>query len=221
MIKKLWFVFVILEFMLSACILGNVNLSTVTGSGTLTSETRSVTGFTGIDLRGSANVDVTIGSTENVVVKADDNIVPLIETFVQSGVLVIRTKNNTNVTTRNPVSVTVTMKSLNELILSGSGNIDVHGINGDGLNVSLPGSGNITVSGIANSLTVNLSGSGTIECSDLHVNSVNARITGSGNIYVFASQSLDASIVGSGTIRYSGNPAQVNKSITGSGSINP
>jgi len=38
---------------------------------------------------------------------------------------------------------------------------------------------------------------------------------------VFASQSRDASIRGPGEIRYDGNPAKVNKSVTGSGSILP
>ncbi len=221
MFKKMLFVFIILGFMLCGCVFGSLVPSAVTGSGTVISESRNVNGFTSVNLQGSANVNITIGQSEAVVVKADDNIVPLIETYVQAGTLVIRTKNNTNVITRNPVDVTITMKSLVGVGLSGSGNIGVTGMNGDTLKVSLPGSGNITVSGTTTSLDVSLPGSGTINCGNLQAKSVTAKINGSGNIQVYASQSLDASILGSGTIRYAGNPSQVNKSITGSGNINP
>jgi hypothetical protein len=48
---------------------------------------------------------------------------------------------------------------------------------------------------------------------------VKAALSGSGNIFVTARKSLDASLPGSGTISYSGDPADVTKSVTGSGAI--
>jgi len=115
----------------------------------------------------------------------------------------------------------VTMKSLKGVTLSGSGNIDVSGLVGDSLLVDLPGSGNITVTGTAESVNVSLPGSGNIYCDGLKTKSATVTLNGSGNIKVYASQSLDANLRGSGEIRYDGNPAQVNKSITGSGGITP
>lgn len=47
----------------------------------------------------------------------------------------------------------------------------------------------------------------------------NIVLSGSGTIHVTATKSLDASVPGSGTIIYSGNPQDVTKSITGSGAI--
>jgi hypothetical protein len=46
-----------------------------------------------------------------------------------------------------------------------------------------------------------------------------ASIDGSGSIVLNATHSLDASISGSGSILYTGNPAQVTKSVSGSGTI--
>ena len=85
----------------------------------------------------------------------------------------------------------------------------------------LPGSGNITVTGAADSVNISLPGSGNIYCDGLKAKSATVTLNGSGNIKVFASQSLDASIRGSGEVRYDGNQAKVNKSVIGSGSIMP
>ena len=48
---------------------------------------------------------------------------------------------------------------------------------------------------------------------------VDAVLSGSGNMFVTATKSLDASIPGSGSIAYEGNPPHVTKSVTGSGAI--
>lgn len=163
----------------------------------------------------------TIGSAESVTVKGDDNIVPLITTTVSNGALIIETKPLTNINVSNPIQVSVTMKLLQGITLSGSGNINVSGMDGGDLSIDLPGSGDITVKGTADNLTLNLLGSGNIVCDELKASSATITLNGSGNIDVFVSDSLDANIRGSGTIHYAGNPAQVHKNVTGSGSITP
>ncbi len=222
--KKFFFGLVVLVLTALACSpLSIVSISpkTVTGSGNVISETRSVSGFDSIDLQGSGSVTVSLGSDESVLVEADDNIVPLIETTVQNGKLVISTKDNTNINTRTGIHITVAMKSLKSLTLSGSGEIQTKGKFGDSLSVMLPGSGSITVEGGVDSVNISLPGSGNIYCDQLLARSATVSLNGSGTISVYASESLDASLRGSGTIRYSGNPSQVNKSVTGSGNITP
>ena len=76
----------------SACGLINVT----NGSGTITTETRGVSGFMKIDLRTAANVELTIGSAEEVTVTADDNLQTLIRTTVENGWLIIDTPDNQN-----------------------------------------------------------------------------------------------------------------------------
>jgi hypothetical protein len=219
--KRLLFISVVLMLSILACSFGSIIPARVIGSGNVISETRSVSGFSSINLQGSAAVNVTFGPTESVVVKADDNILPLIETTVQGDKLVIATKSNANITNAGLVLVSITMKSIQDLTLSGSGNIVVTGLAGKNLAVSLPGSGNITVNGSADSVNIKLPGSGNIFCNGLKAHAVTVSLSGSGNIDVYASESLDANILGSGAIHYDGNPARVTKSVTGSGSITP
>ena len=84
---------------------------------------------------------------------------------------------------------------------------------GPKLIVALPGSGDITVTGTTSNATITLLGSGNIYCDGLKAHSVGVQIMGSGNVTTYADESLDASILGSGNIRYSGQPAQVTKDI--------
>lgn len=219
--KKLFIAIVVLMLSVLACSTINISPNTVTGSGNVISETRNVSGFDSVMLEGSGDVTISFGGSESVVVKADDNIVPLIETTVQNGRLVISTKNNTNITTRDGIHVAVTVKSLKGVSLKGSGDIKVTDLTGSNVTVELPGSGNITVTGTADSVNISLAGSGNIYCDGLQARSATISLNGSGNINAYASENLQATLSGSGTIRYSGNPSQVNKSVTGSGMITP
>jgi hypothetical protein len=225
MYKTIFIILITLALSAMACSIGTIAVNPggqIQGSGNVVSENRSVSGFTSIALQGSANVYVTIGDTESVVVKTDDNILPLIETRVQNGQLIISTKDNTSFTTSaDPVRVDVAMKSLDDIKLSGSGIINVPELNGEAINVNLPGSGNINVAGEVAHANINLGGSGIVSCSGLKAKSATVNLSGSGNVKVYASDSLDATLSGSGTIQYSGNPTNVSKNVTGSGSITP
>ena len=188
------------------------------GSGVAATQTRNVGAFDSVELAGGNNVVVHVGETQSVVVKADDNLLDRVTTKVESGTLVI---GNTpgSLTARSPMSVEVTVPTLNALTLAGGGNIVVNGIETESLTVALSGGGNVTASGTATSLGVTLVGSGNVWFTRVVANNVHAVLTGSGNIYVTATESLDASIPGSGTITYAGNPQHVTKSVTGSGAI--
>jgi hypothetical protein len=117
------------------------------------------------------------------------------------------------------MSVEVTVPTLNALTLAGGGTIVVDGIKGESLKVALSGGGNLTGSGTVTSLGVTLDGSGNVWFTRVAANDVHAVLSGSGNIFVTATKSLDASVPGSGTISYAGNPQAVTKSVTGSGAI--
>jgi hypothetical protein len=202
-----------------ACSLTVNSPKIVKGSGVVASESRPMSNFDSIRLEGSADVTVSFGDSASVVVEAEDNILPLIETFVRGSELVIRWKPLTTVSEAEPVRVTVTMKSLKAASLPGSGNITIAGMNGGEVELDLPGSGDITADGIVDSVGAKIGGSGNILCGDLQATSATVKLTGSGNVTVFASESVDVTISGSGSVTYRGDPAEVNQSVTGSGTI--
>lgn len=190
----------------------------VQGSGVAATETRDLPPFSSVELAGSNTVTIRVGEEQSVVVRADNNLIERVTTAVQDGSLVIGNIPG-SYTTKSPMSVTVSVPSLDALALTGSGVIAVTDIEASSLTVRLPGSGVLRASGTATTLDVTLGGSGDAQLEQLIASDVHAVVSGSGRIVLTATKSLDASVSGSGAIMYSGNPQEVTKSITGSGAI--
>ena len=83
----------------------------VSGSGKLQTEARKVSGFQAIALRSSMKLVLRQGAREGVELRADDNLLPLIETqvFDRNGVptLELRMKKGTSFSTNNTIVATI------------------------------------------------------------------------------------------------------------------
>jgi len=191
----------------------------VVGSGVPAEQTRDVPPFGGVDLAGSNDVTVVAGAKRSVVVRGDDNLLDLVTTRVVDGTLVISNKESFQ--TRSPMSVEVSTPSLEALSLSGSGAVSAQGVDGDRLTIALSGSGLLRAVGSAERLDVTLDGSGDAQLEGLVARDVHAVVNGAGRVVVHATQSLDASVPGSGMVAYSGDPPQVTTRVTGVGAISP
>ena len=189
----------------------------VQGSGVPATQTRAVPGFTSLDLAGSNNITVVVGLPQSVVVRADSTLIGHVTTQVVAGTLVIG--DTGSFTARTPMSVDVSVPSLTALSISGDGQISATGINTPQLAVTVSGSGLLSAAGTATRLDVTISGDGHAQLGQLTARDVQAVVSGSGLIQVTATASLDAAVPGSGSIVYGGDPAQVNTSVTGSGTI--
>jgi len=215
----------------------------VRGSGKVVTEPRSVAPFQGVQLKGGMRLVLRQAAKEAVEVRADDNIVGLIETVVttQDGMptLEIRSKKGASYMTHTPVVVTVDVVTLKALSLTGSGDasadglktgalkVDIMGagdvqlrqLSADALVLSLSGSGGAGVSGRAGKLSITIAGSGDVAARELEADEVRVSIAGSGDARVNARRTLVVSIAGSGDVDYVGD-ATVRSSIAGSGSVN-
>lgn len=211
------------------------------GSGKLATETRSVAEFQAISLRGATDLVVQQGP-QSVVLEGDDNILPLIETTVettgQGPTLVVRMKRGESISTRNKLLVKVSVPQLRgvaaegsgdirvesfntpalKLALSGSGDARLQGLTTAELGVSIAGSGDVSGSGVAAKLKVTIAGSGDVRLGELKAEDVTVSIAGSGDAAVHANKTLSVSIAGSGDVSYSG-AASVKSTVAGSGSV--
>ena len=237
--KKILGLLFLILLILPACALIPDIPAKVTGSGNVISENRTATDFSQISLEGSAEVNVTFGNVESVNISGEDNIISLIETNVVNHKLIIKTKPLMTYSATKPVVINITMKTLEGLSLSGSGNINISkfegdafdvnlagsgdinfsGYSGESIDVDLPGSGTIVLAGSASRIQISLGGSGNILANKLQAKSATVTLNGSGNIKVYCSESLNATLNGSGNIQYEGNPLTVNKKVNGSGNI--
>ncbi len=215
--------------------------SAVTGSGKMTSETRAVTGEHGVELASVGGLIITQGDKEELVIEAEDNLVPLIESDVnKDGVLVLRFKDHENIRPTKNITYRLTVKNLDRITLTGSGTIDSDHLTADREQIRLPGSGDIRIGrldagevsvkvegsgkvalsgGGARTQKLDIAGSGEYEASEFKTGTAEASISGSGAARLNARETLDVSISGSGEVSYTGDP-KVTKKISGSGQLN-
>lgn len=202
-------------------------------------ETRNVSSFNSLDLSISANVLLKQGSGISLELEGDANDLEKIETVVSGSTLKIKTRPGSwNI---GRITVYLTMANIENLSISGSGSIKGEtGIKANNLNLVISGSGNINlpdlsakevtsvISGSGNiSFSGNgsssytkmvVTGSGNINAENFNANSADVRITGSGDCKVNANDKLDVHITGSGSVFYKGK-AMINANVTGSGKV--
>jgi len=203
---------------------------------------RHLSGFNAVNLSSSYDVYITQGAAESVKVDASDEDLGHLITEVHGGVLNIYEKEHGGLhwdMGSHKRIVYIVAKDINNISISGSGDVFFKNgintasmkirINGSGdisgrLNVKqletiISGSGDVKLSGHADDSNVRVAGSGDFEARDLVTGSTTVRVMGSGDATVNASTKIDASVSGSGDIRYTGGAHQVSTSKAGSGDI--
>ncbi len=104
------------------------------------------------------------------------------------------------------------------LSVSGSGMIDLD-IKGNNVKSEVSGSGSIALKGYATSNEIVLSGSGSMAAFDCELDNAKIKVTGSGNAELTVASSLEASVLGSGSVKHKGNTKNVSKKVFGSGAV--
>jgi len=205
---------------------------------------RHLSGFHAIDVAGSFDVTITQGPSESVKVQAPSDMMSHIVTEVNDGVLKIYNKHDgfhwgDMFGWHKKIMIYIVISDVNEISLSGSGDATfrdgLHAnalklrISGSGdmtgrldvktLESSISGSGDMKLNGRAATSTVDLVGSGDYTARGLVTQSTSVDVTGSGDAEVNASDRVNASVHGSGDIRYTGGATHITSNKTGSGDI--
>lgn len=202
--------------LLSSCV---TSVGGTVGSGTAKTETRNVSGFTGITFSGAGALNITQTGSESLTISADDNLLPLLTSSVTNGVLDLGVKPGSAIHPTKPIVYTLTVKNLNTVTFSGAGAIKATNITTNALNVTLSGAGSMTISGSARSQTAHLSGVGSYNARDFPTDSAQMTISGVGSATITVNKTLTAEVSGVGSVTYYGSPSQVTKTISGPGSV--
>lgn len=209
----------------------------ISGTGPVQTETRTVQNFHGIQLDISADAEVSIGEQYLVEVSAQQNLLPIIQTREEDGVLRIFGSENYN--SSEPIKIRITLPAVDQLNVSGSGSVKViTGLTAERLNISIggsgevscmqcsigklgtsiSGSGEITLGGKCDDWKADISGSGEAHAKGFTSNTLDVSISGSGTVTADVTTALNAQVSGSGDVFYTGAPT-VNSSVSGSGSV--
>jgi hypothetical protein len=137
------------------------------------------------------------------------------------------------------MKVTVSVKNINELqvnsggkivsensiasdylslAVSGSGSMDLD-VKGNNIKTEISGSGSISLKGYASANDIYISGSGSLKAFTCDVENAKIKMSGSGSAEMTVTNNLEATVLGSGTIKHKGNTKTVSKKVYGSGSV--
>ncbi len=233
-----WLTLVTLMVVLALGVQG-CNIKVVRGSGNTVKEDRDVEGFDSIHLSGMGNVHIELGDKETLIIEAEDNLLKYLETKVQGRTLKIGTKDNVNLRPKESIDFYLTVKELDSIKISGSGDIrlpdwlagtfsiDISGsgdvrldsLSANWLDVEISGSGRVDVNGgKVEKQDIDINGSGDYRARDLESSRAKVRVSGSGEATLWATDELEVDISGSGDVFYFGD-AFLDDDISGSGDI--
>jgi Putative auto-transporter adhesin, head GIN domain len=104
------------------------------------------------------------------------------------------------------------------LSVGGSGGMDLD-IKGDQVKLEVSGSGKIALRGYATNCEAVLSGSGSLNAFDCPLETGKVKVSGSGIAELTVTTTLEALVLGSGSIKHKGNTKNTTKKVYGSGSV--
>jgi putative autotransporter adhesin-like protein len=206
------------------------------GSGVAKTETRVVAPFSEIDVGSAIQLDAKIGPATSLVVTSDDNILPHVKTVVAGDRLKIYLDGSCS--TNIGIKVEATTPALQALLGSGASKSTVSGITGeqfqlglsgasgcqltgdaDLIDATLSGASHGTIVGTARQLTVECSGASHLDATRLTARMVAAELSGASTANVNATDELTAVASGASTLRYVGQPAKLDKAISGASTV--
>lgn len=196
--------------------------------------------FQSVALQGPHNVVVTVGGQPSVRAEGDTAALDMLDIRVENGRLVVATRRGWSWSgPHGAVTVNVTVPSLSEASIGGSGDMRIDRVQGDRFEASIGGSGDMEIAalqareaefsiagsggiratGTTEAADISIAGSGDMALDALQTRRAHVSVMGSGNIAVQASEAVDGSIMGSGDVNVRG-AARCSVSRMGSGSVN-
>lgn len=190
----------------------------VRGSGDVVTESREVPGVTSVELADDGELYIEVSGTETLTVTADDNLQQYLSSDVIGSRLVLDTRDHVNLDPTAEIIYKLTVKSLEEIRISGDGSVDARGIHSDRLKIKVSGDGSITIAGNADEQEIRISGDGGYHGENLTSRQARVDISGDGKAVLAVSEKLNVNISGDGSVEYVGSPT-ITERISGDGSI--
>jgi hypothetical protein len=214
---------------------GCATAGTVLDAGPSETQTRTVGAVSAVDLAATGRLVLTSGNSPSLRITAGRNVIDHLTSDVKKNRLTLGTDGSVHTVGRvryelvlpaarvvelsgsGAVQV-VAPSELQQVLLSGLGDVRVDGLGTDDLTVDLSGSGQVTVAGSTSRQLVSIGGSGQYSAGGLTSQVADVTISGSGSADVTVSGTLTAAVSGSGSVTYSGDAA-VTSSVTGHGAV--
>lgn len=212
----------------------------VEASGTGTSRSFAATGFTGVALKSSDDVDVRTGPTFSVRAEGDAAVLDQLDIRLDGKTLNIGRNSKAGVMwdKGGAAKIHVVLPQLREAtvagsgtmqvdravgtfdaVVAGSGDLGIAAMAAEAASLSIAGSGNVTLAGRADKLDLSIAGAGDLKGQQFTADSADISIAGSGSVRANVRGPASVSILGSGDVELRGG-AKCEVSKVGSGEVN-
>jgi hypothetical protein len=210
--KKITFV------VLSGCLflVGACHLPGVRGNGHMKTEERPVGAFANIDAGGAFDIEWQNGSPA-LRVTTDENLLPHIENNVSDDTLHLRTREH--VWPTHGIKVVISSPTRTGAKIRGAVKLTAKQLSGQTFALESKGAAEVSLDGNIDRLLVDMTGASQLTADGLQTKTAEISTTGAGDADVAVTDTLKVVITGAGKVSYTGNPATIDKRITGAGSI--
>jgi len=210
----------------------------IEGNGDWQKETFNLSDFENIDLQDNFDVRLKQGDF-SVEIEAESNILEHLKVENVDGTLVIKPEEGYSFKSSEASKVYISIPDLNLITFSGFGHFKTDGIFKTEdleiiisgavdmdfelecitLKTQINGAGNMELAGRADYFSSSNNGAGSMNAYDFETKTTKVSINGTGSANINATERIDATINGAGSVSYAGNPEEVNKQVNGFGSI--
>jgi hypothetical protein len=195
------------------------------GSGNVQHETRVVGEFSGVSVQSGIRGEVKIGK-QHVDLEAEDNVLPLVETIIDDGVLVVRFKPHLSLNTSKEVVVHVTAPSIDllessggskmraelapvddlKIESSGGGDVQAHQVAVKKLRAAVSGGGALVLDGSADDVKLSMSGGSRCKGEKLQARAMRIQASGGSTARLAVSETVSGVASGGSVVHVSGHP---------------
>lgn len=182
-------------------------------------QSRTVPPFTAIEVRGPVDMVVHVGKAQSIQLKGNDKFLARLQTRVVNGKLMISFQKDEEHSIKGDNKILLSMPALTSFHLEGAGSAELNNIRGNSVDLGFQGAGRLVANGSVGQLTLAAEGVGDVDTRSLLAHTAKVRFEGIGAVKVHASERLDATVQGMGSLNYYGNPRIVNKDVEGIGSV--
>ena len=188
----------------------------IRGNGHIKTDERPVSAFANIDGRGAFVIEWQSG-TPSLRITTDENLLPYIDTNVSGDTLHLRTREQIRPT--HGIRVIISSQTRAGARISGAVKLDAKQLSGTRFALEARGASRVSLDGNIDELLADMTGASELAASTLQTKTAEISTTGAGDAEITVAETLKVAITGAGKVKYSGNPATIEKHITGAGSI--
>ena len=239
--KKIFLItaLLLLSLVLMACSIPVIKV--VKGSNVMATESRDVGNFDAIQLDGAGKLVITQGETMALQIEAEDNILPYLESSVVGNTLELgfqdhfwqRTLLPTETITYSLVVTDLNALTFNgagdlemnqlatdelSIVVNGAGQVQINDLTANSLKIQINGTGDVSVAGEVTTQAIGIDGAGTVKNGDLKSSTTFITANGLGVATVWATDQLEVTFNGGGTLNYYGEPSII-QNINGAADI--